>query len=63
MTKAGLGLMPLIGAVLSLWNHAKPYFLAWWSLTAQAKGPFQDSKELKGHNVPGQVVHTKHSVH
>jgi len=24
---------------------------------------FQDSKELKGHNVPGEVVHTEHSVH
>ena len=33
--------------VLSLCNHAKPYFLAWWLLAAQAKGPFQDSKELK----------------
>ena len=30
--------------VLSLCNHTKPYFLAWWSLIAQAKGPFQDSK-------------------
>ena len=34
-------------AVLSLYNHAKRYFLAWWSLTAQVKSPFQDSKELK----------------
>ena len=33
--------------VFSLCNHAKPYFLAWWSLTAQAKVPFQDRKELK----------------
>jgi len=33
--------------ILSLCNHAKPYSLAWWSLTAQAKDPFQDSKELK----------------
>jgi len=33
--------------VLRLSNHAKPHFLAWWSLTAQAEGPFQDSKELK----------------
>jgi len=47
MAKARLGLMPYISAVLGLCNHAKPYFLALWSLTAQAKGPFQDSKELK----------------
>jgi len=33
--------------VLHLSNHAEPYFLAWWSLTAQVKDPFQDSKELK----------------
>ena len=26
----------------SLCNHTKPYYLAWWSLIAQAKGPFQD---------------------
>jgi len=25
----------------------EPYFLASWSLTTQAKGPFQDSEELK----------------
>jgi len=31
----------------SLCNHTKPYFLAWWSLIAQAKGLFQDSRELK----------------
>jgi len=37
--------------VLRLCNHAKPYFLACWSLTAQAKGLFQDSKELKGHTM------------
>jgi len=24
---------------------------------------FQDSKELKGHNAPGEVVHTERSVH
>jgi len=33
--------------VFSLCNHTKPYFLAWWSLTTQAEGPFQDSEELK----------------
>jgi len=33
--------------VLSLCNHPKLYFLAWWSLIAQAKGPFQDWRELK----------------
>jgi len=33
--------------VLSLSTHAKPYCLSWWSLTAQEKDPFQDSKELK----------------
>ena len=32
---------------LSLSNHADPYFLAWWSLTAQKKGLFQGSNELK----------------
>jgi len=37
----------LRSVVISLCNHAKPYFFAWWSLTAQAKGPFQYSKELK----------------
>jgi len=31
----------------SLCNHAELYSLAWWSLTAQSKDPFQDSKELK----------------
>ena len=34
-------------AILRLCNHAELYSLAWWSLTAQAKDPFQDSKELK----------------
>jgi len=64
MTKMRLGLC-LRSVVLSLCNHAKSYFLAWWSLTAQAKGPFQDSKELKrkGRSAPGEVVHTKDSVH
>jgi len=33
--------------ILSLCNHAELYSLAWLSLTAQAKYPFQDSKELK----------------
>ena len=33
--------------ILSLCNHAELYSLAWWSLTAQVKDPFQDSKELK----------------
>jgi len=33
--------------ILSLYNHVELYSLAWWSLTAQAKDPFQDSKELK----------------
>jgi len=33
--------------VLSLSNHADPYFLAWRSPTAQVKGLFQDWKELK----------------
>ena len=33
--------------VLSLYNNSDPYFLAWWSLTAQEKGLFQDSIELK----------------
>ena len=44
MTKARLGLMP--------WFLVYPttrslISLASWSLTAQAKGPFQNSKELK----------------
>jgi len=30
--------------VLRLCNRAKPYFLAWWSLTAQGRGPCQDWK-------------------
>jgi len=34
MTKTRLGLMPVSSG-------------SWWSLTAQAKGPFHDSKELK----------------
>jgi len=35
--------------VLSLCKHAKPYFFAWRLLTAQAKDPFQESKEwIKG---------------
>jgi len=46
MTKARFVLCHRLG-VLSLCNRAKPYFLAWWSLTAQAKGRFQDLKELK----------------
>jgi len=33
--------------ILCLCNHAELYSLAWWSLTAQAKVPFQDLKELK----------------
>jgi len=33
--------------VLGLSNHAEPYFLILWSITAQWKGLFQDSKELK----------------
>jgi len=33
--------------VLCLSNHADPYSSAWWSLTAQEKGIFQDPKELK----------------
>jgi len=33
--------------LVGLSNHAESYFLVLWSLTAQAKGPFQDSKELK----------------
>jgi len=35
------------------------------TVTAQEKGPLQDSKELNGGNVPGEVGqwHTKHSVH
>ena len=33
--------------VLSLCNLADPHFLAWWSLTAQRKGLFQDTQELK----------------
>jgi len=41
ITKARL---VLILVFFSLCNHAKPCFLAWWSLTAQAKGLFQDSK-------------------
>jgi len=41
----------LISVVLSLCNHAKLYFLTWWSLTAQEKDPFQDSKELKMNQV------------
>jgi len=31
----------------NLCNHAKLYSLAWWSLTAQEKDPFQGSKEFK----------------
>jgi len=31
----------------SLSNHADTNFVAWWSLTARVKGPFQDSKEFK----------------
>jgi len=45
--KKAFGLDALDYKILSLCNHTKPYFLAWWSLTAQAEGPFQDSKELK----------------
>jgi len=62
MTNARLGLMLQI---FSLSNQADPYFLDWWSLTAQEKGLFQDSidkKELKGRSAPGKVAHTKHSV-
>jgi len=33
--------------VLGLSNHADPYFLVWWSLTARKKCLFQDSKKLK----------------
>jgi len=33
------------------------------TVTAQEKGVFQDLKELNGHNVPGEVVHTNRSVH
>jgi len=33
--------------VLNLDNHADPYFLVWWSLTAQVKSLFQDSNKLK----------------
>jgi len=32
---------------LSLCNHAELYSLASWSLTAQAKDPFQHSQQLK----------------
>ena len=39
--------------VLGLSNYVEPYFLAWCSLTVQAKSLFQLSKELKRHNVPG----------
>jgi len=44
--KSALG-SDALDLVLSLSKHAKPYFLAWWSLIAQAKDPFQDLKELK----------------
>jgi len=37
----------LRSVVLSSSNHTYPYFLSWWSLTAQEKGRFEDSKELK----------------
>jgi len=37
----------LRSVVFSLCNHTKPCFSAWWSLIAQAKGPFQNSRELQ----------------
>jgi len=45
--KSAFGSDALRLVVLSLSNHAKPYFLAWSLLTARAKGPFEDSKESK----------------
>jgi len=35
------------GLVVFSWsNHAGPYFLVWWSLTAQEKGLLQDLKKM-----------------
>jgi len=47
MTKADLNLMRWISGTYTLCNHEDSYFLAWWSLTAQEKGLFQDSEELE----------------
>jgi len=45
----------------------KPYFLAWWSFNCSGERSFPEFKkiknELKGRNIPGEVVHTKHSVY
>jgi len=47
MAERRLGLMLHKLVVLGLSNHAEPYFLVLWSITAKEKRLFQDSKELK----------------
>jgi len=50
-------------AVPSLCNHAKPYLMVTNCSSERSFTRFKRKNELKGRNVPGEVVHTKHSVH